>query len=140
MWISKPTGIHINTREPGKRPPDPKGQDWLVGEDVLLTANINNFFYKGDTVTVIADWGDMLYVSAKNGIHRVAVDKTEVTSNGPRQMQEITAELLKDEKCKLCEDDTCCLHCSFYDYDGILFPLCHDCGRELEEIEEKDED
>jgi ribosomal protein L9 len=37
----------------------------------ILSKNINRFFNKGDIVTIIKDWGDLLYIS--NGFHRVAV-------------------------------------------------------------------
>ncbi len=45
------------------------------GDIIELNKNINTFFSKGDKVEVVADWGDLLYVS--DGIMRVAIDKSE---------------------------------------------------------------
>ena len=53
---------------------------------------------------------------------------------------EITEELLVGKLCSMCSDnDTCCPTCSFYDSDGRLYAVCHDCGVELNEAEEDEE-
>ena len=50
-------------------------KEYKEGTELVLMKIINSFFDIGDTVIVVADWGDMLYVHKKGGIHRVAIDK-----------------------------------------------------------------
>ena len=45
------------------------------GTELVLRKTINSFFNAGDMVIVVSDWGDMLYVHKKGGIHRVAIEK-----------------------------------------------------------------
>ena len=46
---------------------------------------------------------------------------------GGRMNKKITEEMLKGKKCS-CGAEQCCPNCSFYDKDGKLYPVCHDCG------------
>ena len=47
-----------------------------MSKSYTLNRNINNFFLKGDTVTIVSDWGSLIYIS--NGFHRVAVETTTI--------------------------------------------------------------
>ena len=51
----------------------------------VLNKDINSFFSKGDVVTIIKDWGELLYVS--NGFHRVAVYRSEITQRPSGQQR-----------------------------------------------------
>ena len=42
----------------------------------ILIKDINSFFEKGDIITIVSDWGDLLYIS--KGFHRVAVNRNEI--------------------------------------------------------------
>jgi hypothetical protein len=47
--------------------------------DYVLNTDINSFFLKGTRVTIVRYWGDSVYVKKVNGIHRVTVEKSELS-------------------------------------------------------------
>jgi hypothetical protein len=48
--------------------------------------------------------------------------------------KEIDEDTVKDLKCIYCKEEGCCPGCSFFDQEGKLYPVCHDCGVAMDDM------